>query len=584
MKKKFISTLSLILCFVLICSSLVFAVSADSDELSVIVASDLHYNPKSSIQSIKESATVTRYPMFSHVTRNGLMYCESEAILKSFLESVKDTDAKYLLIPGDLVDEASESGHNAIAKVLRSFEASSGKQVYVSPGNHDLYNEFPLESFRRIYNDFGYSQSIAIDEATGSYAADLGDGYRLLAINSESNNTGISGSLLSWMQGQISDANAAGKNVIVMMHRGLLHHMKSALSDKILDLVLSDRVSNADAVWQLFADMGVKYIFTGHAHANDITSAISAAGNQIFDIETGSLIGYSSPYRIVNFSPSGVEITTKNISKINPADLPAGYTPQQLELITNDFLSYSKGVLGASAYYECRLITIDDPMIIPFKMGLSEDNDLVKLMHKVFPKVYDAFCLPLYKTESTNGNSLEEFAESCGGSIPKSGYTDIYDVVADILAAHIAGDENIAGDSVEIKLIWSCAKAAFVKALDGLEDEYEKAVAKLPFAIKYSSIRNFATKLAFRQSVVNELLSVIVAPYIEGVTVDDFNPADVNVILPPFSAKPEIKTRWNEFVDLIKSVKEYLIRIFAVLKQAIISPANPHTMNQSELP
>ena len=47
------------------------------------------------------------------------------------------------------------------------------------------------------------------------------------------------------------------------------------------------------------ADAGMRYIFTGHMHANDIAEYTSVSGNTIYDLETGSLAAYGSPVRTV---------------------------------------------------------------------------------------------------------------------------------------------------------------------------------------------------------------------------------------------------------------------------------------------
>ena len=43
----------------------------------------------------------------------------------------------------------------------------------------------------------------------------------------------------------------------------------------------------------------MRYIFTGHMHANDIAEYTSVKGNKIYDLETGSLAAYGSPVRTV---------------------------------------------------------------------------------------------------------------------------------------------------------------------------------------------------------------------------------------------------------------------------------------------
>jgi hypothetical protein len=55
--------------------------------------------------------------------------------------------------------------------------------------------------------------------------------------------------------------------------------------------------------WEKAADMlasyGVRVVFTGHFHAQDIALRQSASGRAIFDVETGSLVTFPDPVRLV---------------------------------------------------------------------------------------------------------------------------------------------------------------------------------------------------------------------------------------------------------------------------------------------
>jgi hypothetical protein len=74
---------------------------------------------------------------------------------------------------------------------------------------------------------------------------------------------------------------------------------------------------------------GVRFIFTGHYHANDITE-LTSDGKSLFDIETGSLVTPLSPYRIITMGDNLMNIRTKRVSSVN-CPLPGG----------QDFLTYS---------------------------------------------------------------------------------------------------------------------------------------------------------------------------------------------------------------------------------------------------
>jgi hypothetical protein len=109
------------------------------------------------------------------------------------------------------------------------------------------------------------------------------------------------------------------------MHHGLVEHYTG---QNYFDpgYVTDNWQATADA---LMAD-GLKVIFTGHYHANDVTPRMNA-GKVIYDIETGSLVSTPVPYRIVMLKNKQLDISTKHVTSIN-ATLPGGM----------DFVTYSQ--------------------------------------------------------------------------------------------------------------------------------------------------------------------------------------------------------------------------------------------------
>lgn len=51
---------------------------------------------------------------------------------------------------------------------------------------------------------------------------------------------------------------------------------------------------------EVLADMGVKFLFTGHLHENGTAKYKSGLGNEIFNIQTGSTVTYPLPIRHIN--------------------------------------------------------------------------------------------------------------------------------------------------------------------------------------------------------------------------------------------------------------------------------------------
>lgn len=100
---------------------------------------------------------------------------------------------------------------------------------------------------------------------------------------------------------QAQAAKAKGNTVIGMLHHGLVEHFD--MEEEFLgDYLVNDYQSISAA----FADAGIHYVFTGHMHANDIATMTTEAGNQLYDIETGSAVTYPCPMRFVTFTSKNV--------------------------------------------------------------------------------------------------------------------------------------------------------------------------------------------------------------------------------------------------------------------------------------
>ena len=112
-----------------------------------------------------------------------------------------------------------------------------------------------------------------------SYTVDLGD-YMILAIDSrpvpaerrhrarhkEHITAGrIDKHVLTWAEEQVKAADAEGKTVVGLMHHGLIPHFKG--EDNVLSEYVVDNWRHAATT---LADAGMRYIFTGHMHANDV--------------------------------------------------------------------------------------------------------------------------------------------------------------------------------------------------------------------------------------------------------------------------------------------------------------------------
>ena len=92
---------------------------------------------------------------------------------------------------------------------------------------------------------------------------------------------------LKWINEKLDLALQNNKTVIGMMHHGILEHY-----DKQSKFFEEYVVEKSGKVSETFARKGLKIMFTGHYHAQDIVFKQFKNGSFIFDIETGSLVTY----------------------------------------------------------------------------------------------------------------------------------------------------------------------------------------------------------------------------------------------------------------------------------------------------
>jgi hypothetical protein len=112
---------------------------------------------------------------------------------------------------------------------------------------------------------------------------------------------------LSWILNVIAWAKANNKQIIGLMHHGVMAHysMQPLLFGQYL-------VDDWATVSRLFASAGMRMVFTGHYHAQDVvkrTIRVGTTPSFIFDVETGSLVTYPVPYRLI--------ITDESLSLFN---------------------------------------------------------------------------------------------------------------------------------------------------------------------------------------------------------------------------------------------------------------------------
>ena len=393
-----------------------FAAFAQEPEfdMSFAVASDLHYNlPREELEGPIE------HDIYWYANRRAAMEDESGFIIDEFLrQAAENDDVEFVLIPGDLADNGRtiHQEHYDVAAKLKAFEDSTGKQVYVTPGNHDVGAadiDTKTEDFKKIYAQFGFDEALYVDGETASYTADLGEKYRLISLDScdptKSTEDGMSIEEVLWVCDEADKAYEDGRYPILMMHHNLLDHMPM---QRILSRNFIVRFHYTTA--NLFANHGIKLVFTGHEHCSDVTSFTSTSGNKIYDFANTSLTMYPLQYRMIYLNDNHIRYEAETIDSIDLEALTStvnGYTDEHLALMEAGLNDYAKGFLKAGVEYRLELSLSRE------KLGIDEDAFYADLVFTAVDGLLELLNMPLY-----GEGGVQELAKEYNIDIPDSEY------------------------------------------------------------------------------------------------------------------------------------------------------------------
>ncbi|MBO5774342.1 MAG: metallophosphoesterase [Clostridia bacterium] len=278
---------------------------------------------------------------------------ESEDIIREAFDIIlKDPDTNTVLITGDLTDNGEFNSQEDLLKILEEYTAK-GLRILLTTSTHDFaelnktkfskpdenkglsygydenyeYKRFipcaKREDLRVWYAPYSLDNAISVHHESMSYACDLDEKHRLIAINDDyiandkNNQRGLYKEQLDWILCEAKKAKEEGKTIVCFTHHPIL--VPSPIY-KLIGArdVLADNVNLAN----LLADSGINFIFTGHSHIHDIEYHKSENGNLIYDISTGALVGSPPLMRKVNFLEDGsLDIKTIKLESLSGFDL-----------------------------------------------------------------------------------------------------------------------------------------------------------------------------------------------------------------------------------------------------------------------
>ena len=312
--------------FSIILSVLLFQLSFAQKPIKIAVISDVHYL---SAGLVKEGKTLREYEK-----NTGRNLQDLYGVFDEALQRIKKSDCDIVFVSGDLTKDGELQSHLEFSQKMEDLK-KCGKRVFVIPGNHDVnvptskgfrgdstysVKNVSTTKFAEIYKNCGYGNALKRDDNSLSYLAELDENTWLICLDSnkykEYKTTTISSGrlyekTLKWTLNILDEAKRQSKKVIAMMHHGLVEHMPYQ-STFFAPYLLDDWKNTAN----LFADKGLKVIFTGHFHSTDISRLTTPKGNTIHDVETGSLAQYAFPISFVTVSSDSLYVETQFIDSI----------------------------------------------------------------------------------------------------------------------------------------------------------------------------------------------------------------------------------------------------------------------------
>lgn len=306
-----------------------------------------------------------------YLSNDRKLIVQSEELLVAAIQRIQETKVGFVLICGDLTKDGERQDHLLMARELSALR-KAGIKAFVVPGNHDINNPHAMSysdkgatqvagitpaEFQQTYRDYGYGEAITRDPGSLSYVAEPVPGLWLLAIdtaNYASNRqaggpvtaSGLTQAREDWIEGALIEARRQGKAVIAMMHHGAVEHFKGE------ERHYGEYLVNG---WRQFSGMlaayGVRAVFTGHFHSQDVALSRTGPDRFVFDIETGSLVTYPDPLRFVEIHPDQrMVITSSTITELPSfKDRGAGfgaYSRQYLEESVNSIAAKTLVGLG----------------------------------------------------------------------------------------------------------------------------------------------------------------------------------------------------------------------------------------------
>lgn len=308
---------------------------------------------------------------------------DSDLVIRAGFDMLcQDTSTDIVVLAGDTTRDGELNSHEEFIEMLRDLK-KRGKRVYVITATHDFRDGGVADGYdgdKKItvpavedrhdlwdmYYEFGPNEAIATHPESMSYVVQLAPGYRLFALNDDTNGkpegergSGFSDDCMEWILEQLKDAQENDQYVIAMTH-----HPMIAPSPFYAIIGKGDMQRNHETTREIFADAGLHCMLTGHTHIHDISVITSKKGNKFYDVACGALLGCPPTMRNVTFDPANAKIDVETVMIKDVPGIDTNGKPFD-EYMRTFFFGMIAKLIEAAATDIDRLAEMTDAFSIP---------------------------------------------------------------------------------------------------------------------------------------------------------------------------------------------------------------------------
>ncbi len=476
---------------------------------------------------------------------------DSDLVLKAGFDLLcKDTSTDIVVLSGDTTRNGELASHEEFIEMLRDLK-KKGKRVYVITATHDYQDggvakgfsgdeqiQVPAVENRHdlwdMYYEFGPNEAIATFKQSLCYVVQLAPGYRLFALNDDTNDkvegqgSGYSDECKKWIMEQLKDAQDNDQYVIAMTH-----HPMISPSPFYSIIGKGDMQRDHEETRELFADAGLHCMLTGHTHVHDISYITTKKGNRFYDIACGAMIGCPPAMRNVTFDPkhAKIDVETVYIENVPGIDTGDKTFPQYMR---NFFFGMIADVIWSMGNDIDRLADITPAFSIPGEK-VKKLGWIIKPIGKLLNKLTFKKIWRLCKKESgLKKADIQDIADN-----------KVVDFILELVQNLYCGDSPYGPETREYKL--TCG---FLNVIDSFLNTIHLPIGK--FLKGATSVRSLVEPLLWNSGYCDEKATLPLYPVF-----DDENPAPAEMFEEKHFDDPVKKSKKGPLV--------LLILIFAVI-------------------